>query len=239
MKNTHILYLLLAVLVLFFSACNTGPGSGGTATLEGTVFLVQHPGDNYNLDTDTVPAAKTDVFLVYGNNTFYDDDVEADNTGLYQFKYLRPGTYTVYAYSSLASGARVAVSQTVNVERGQVTTVPTIYIHDGKAYGTSIVKGTVNATYIDKEGDVIGTGPAYEHRMYIQRVGEQFPFDDVRAGINGVFMFNKIEPGDYIVFTTSIYDEDEVPYIIQKNVTVSDPETIVEIAEPFQVTIKP
>lgn len=239
MAKHPFLYLFIAFFVLFFSSCETGPGTGGTATLEGTVFVVHHPGDNYNLDTDTMPAAKTDVFLVYGNDKFYNDDVETDNTGYYRFKYLRPGTYTVYAYSTLASGERVAVSQTVNVERGKVTTVPVIYVHDGKAYGTSIVKGAVYATYIDKNGDVISTGPAYEHRMYIQRLGEPFPFDDVRAGINGVFMFNKIDPGDYIVFTTSIYDEDEIPYIIQKNVTVSDPETIVEIAEPFQVVIRP
>lgn len=232
-------FLILIFSMLIFAACNTDPGTGGTATLEGVVMMVQHPDDHFNLETDTVPAAKTDVFLVYGDNTFYDDDVEADNTGLYRFKYLRPGTYTVYAYTTRPSGERVAETQTVNVERGQVTTVPTIYVHEGKAYGRSIVKGTVNATYIDKNGDVTATGPAYGHRMYIQRVGEPFPFDDVRVGINGVFMFQKIDPGDYIVFTTSIYDEDEIPYLIQRNVTVTSPETIVEIEEPFQVTIKP
>lgn len=232
------LSLFLTLPLLFFS-CVSGPGTGGTATLEGTVMMVHHPDDNYNLETDTLPAAKTDVFLVYGDDTFYGDDVETDNTGYYRFKYLKPGTYTVYAYSTRPSGERVAVSQTVNVERGEVTTVPTIYVHEGKAYGRSIVKGTVNATYIDKNGNVTGTGPAYEHRMYIQRVGEPFPFDDVRAGIDGVFMFDKIDPGDYTVFTTSVYDENEIPYIIQKNVTVSEPETIVVIDEPFQVTIRP
>ena len=234
-----LIFCLAVIATLTFNSCNNGPGTGGTATLEGTVFVVQHPDDNYTLVTDTVPAAKADVFLVYGNETFYGDDIETDNTGFYRFKYLRPGTYTVYAYSTLPSGQRVAVTQTVNVERGEVVTVPTIYVHEGKAYGKSIVKGVVNATYIDKNGNVTGTGPAYEQRMYIQRLGEPFPFDDVRAGIDGVFMFQKIEPGDYVVFTTSVFDEDEIPYIVQKNVTVTDPETIVEIAEPFEVTIRP
>lgn len=235
--------LLLACMVMLtlcgLSSCTPGEGTGGTATIEGTVFTVLHPDDNYNLDTDTILAAKTDVFLVYGTDGFYGDDVETDNTGHYQFKYLRPGTYTIYAYSTLASGERIAVSQTVNVERGQTTIVPDIYVHEGKAYGTSIVKGWVNAVYIDKNGAVISTGPAYEQRMYIQRVGEPFPFDDVRAGMDGVFMFQKIEPGDYVVFTTSIYDEDEIPFIISKNVTVENPETIVEIPNAFEVTIRP
>lgn len=232
-------FFTLLLLLAGISSCNRGEGTGGTGTIEGTAFSVLHPDDNYNLETDTIPAAKTDVFLVYGTSGFYGDDVETDHTGFYQFKYLRPGTYTLYAYSTKPSGERVAVSRTVTVERGKVTTVPDIYIHSGKAYGTSIVKGVVNATYIDKNGNVTGTGPAYEHRMYIQRKSEPYPFDDVRAGIDGVFMFQKIDPGQYIVFTTSVYNEDEVPYIIQKEVTVEEAGTIVEIEEPFAVTIRP
>ncbi|MBO4503200.1 MAG: hypothetical protein J5730_00095 [Bacteroidales bacterium] len=231
--------IALAVLVFIAGSCNRGEGTGGTCTLEGTVFSVLHPDDNYNLETDTIPAAKTDVFLVYGTDKFYGDDVETDHTGFYQFKYLRPGTYTLYAYSTLPSGERIAVSQTVTIERGKTTTVPDIYIHSGKAYGTSIIKGITNATYIDKNGVVTGTGPAYEHRMYIQRQDEPYPFDDVRVGIDGVFMFQKITPGQYIVFTTSVYDEDEVPFIIQKNVSVEEAGIIVEIPEPFSVTIRP
>ena len=116
--------LLWFVVAAAMVSCNTGEGSGGTGTIEGTVYKVLHPDDNYNMETDTVLAAKEDVFLVYGTQSFYGDDVETDHTGFYQFKYLRPGTYTVYAYSTLASGERVAVSQTVEVQRGKTATVP-------------------------------------------------------------------------------------------------------------------
>lgn len=234
-----LLALSIFLLTLALPSCNHVEGPGGTATIEGTVYLVQHPDDNYNLETDTVLAAKTDVFLVYGEDGFYGDDVETDHSGHYRFKYLCPGTYTVYAYSTLSSGQRIAVPQTVTVTRGKTTVVPDIYIHEGKAYGTSIVKGSVWATYINKNGAVIGQGPAYEQRMYIQRVGEAFPFDDVRAGIDGVFMFQKITPGDYVVYTTSIYDEDEIPFIVQKSVRVESPESIVCMPDTFQITIRP
>ena len=131
MKKT-LTFLLMAVTLLAISSCNRGEGTGGRGTVEGNVFLVLHPDDNYNLDKDTVVAAKEDVFIVYGNETFYGDDVETDHTGHYVFKYLRPGTYTIYAYSTLHSGERVAVSQTVTVGNGETVTVPDIYIHDGK-----------------------------------------------------------------------------------------------------------
>lgn len=66
---------LLILLALVSSAldisCNRGEGPGGTGTIEGTVYKVLHPDDNYNLETDTVLAAKEDVFWVYGTQSFY------------------------------------------------------------------------------------------------------------------------------------------------------------------------
>lgn len=231
-------FTMVAVLAFAAVSCNTGEGSGGSGAIEGTVYIVQHPDDNYNLETDTILAAKEDVFLVYGTQQFYGDDVETDHTGFYQFKYLRPGTYTVYAYSTLASGERKAVSQTVEVQRGKSTVAPDIYIHQGKAYGTSMVKGLVWATYIDKNGNAISHGWAYGQRMYIQRVGEDFPCDDVRAGMNGVFAFQKLSPGDYTVFTFS-EDEDEIPSLVSKTISVPESNEIYWFPDTFRVDLKP
>ena len=233
---THL--FLLALLSVLLAACNTGEGSGGTGAIEGTVYKVLHPDDNFNLETDTVLAAKEDVFLVYGTQQFYGDDAETDHTGFYRFGYLRPGTYTVYAYSTLASGERTAVSQTIEVQRGKTTTVPDIYIHDGKAYGTSIVKGHVWAYYIDKNGNVISQGWAYGQRMYIQRQGEDFACDDVRAGLNGVFAFQKLSPGEYTVFTFN-EDEDEVPSVVSKTISVPETDHIYWFPDTFKVNVKP
>lgn len=231
--------LIMLIMVAFLAvSCNTGEGSGGTGAIEGTVYKVLHPDDNYNLQTDTILAAKEDVFLVYGTQDFYGDDEETDHTGFYQFKYLRPGTYTVYAYSELASGERVAVPQTVNVRRGETTRVPDIYIHEGKAYGTSMVKGHVWAYYIDKNGNVISQGWAYGQRMYIQRQGEDFPCDDVRAGMDGTFAFQKLYPGEYIVFTFS-EDEDEIPSVVSKTISVPEPDRIYMFPDTFRVNVRP
>lgn len=236
--NRLIIPLVLMVLAMLAASCNTGEGSGGTGSIEGTVYKVLHPDDNYNLQTDTVLAAKEDVFLVYGTQQFYGDDEETDHTGFYQFKYLRPGTYTVYAYSTLASGERVAVPQTVEVQYGKTTVAPDIYIHEGKAYGTSMVKGHVWAYYIDKNGNVISQGWAYGQRMYIQREGEDFPCDDVRAGMNGTFAFQKLSPGTYTVFTFS-EDEDEIPSVVAKTISVPEPDHIYTFPDTFRINIKP
>ena len=80
MKNSfrHLIRLLLFVILPFLVvSCNTGEGPGGTGAIEGTVYMVLHPDDNFNMETDTVLAAKEDVFLVYGTSQFYGDDEDA------------------------------------------------------------------------------------------------------------------------------------------------------------------
>lgn len=214
----HFLTLLLLPLSLLVG-CNLHEGEGGTGTVRGYVKLVHHPDDDYQLTADTIDAAKTDVFIVYGNDDFYGDDTETNPDGLYQFEYLNPGEYTVFAYSTLTTGDRVPVSETVKLERGAVAQVPTIYIHDGKAYGTAIVKGKVWGMYFHNE-TYRGEGWAYEHRVYLRKLGETYHLDDTRVGLDGVFAFQKVQPGTYEVVTYT-QNAMEVPSPVIDTVTVN------------------
>ena len=212
--------IFLAIIMMCFalSSCNNKEGEGGTGTIRGHVKLVHHPDDDYQLNVDTLDAAKTDVFIIYGDDEFYGDDTETNPDGLYQFEYLTPGRYTVFAYSTLATGEKVAVAQSVTLERGKVAEVPTIYIHDGKAYGTSIITGKVWAWYFHNI-EYRGEGWAYEHRVYLRKLGESYHIDDVRVGLDGIFAFQKVLPGTYEVITYT-QDAQEVPSPIIDTVTV-------------------
>lgn len=234
-KATRFLLALIA-LAMLLPSCNKGEGKGGTGTIQGYVKLVHHPDDDFALSVDTMVAAKTDVFLVYGNDPFYGDDIETDPKGMYQFEYLNPGQYTVFAYSTLPSGEKVAVSQSVELAHGAVATAPTIYIHDGKAYGTSVVKGRVHASFWHN-GAYQGEGWAYEHRVYIRKAGEEFHFDDVRVGVNGYFAFQKLQPGEYEVFTVTEDISTEIPELLFQTIKVEEAGQVFEIEEPFEVVI--
>jgi hypothetical protein len=235
MKKTIHLLLTLMVMAFLLPSCNKGPGEGGTGTVQGFVKLVHHPDDDYTLTPDTMVAAKTDVFIIYGDEDFFGDDVETNAEGMYQFEYLRPGEYTVFAYSTLPSGEKVAVSETVELQRGAVAKVPTLYIHDGKAYGTSVVKGRVHATYYHN-GSYRGEGWACEHRVYIRRMGEDIPFDDTRVGPDGYFAFQKLQPGTYEVYTVT-QDFNEVPDFVFQNIEVEEAGQIYEIPEQYEIII--
>ncbi|MBO6025125.1 MAG: hypothetical protein J6P83_09765 [Bacteroidales bacterium] len=235
MKKTIHLLLAFVALALLLPACNKGPGEGGTGTVQGLVKLVHHPDNDYTLTPDTMAAAKTDVFIIYGDEAYFGDDAETNAEGLYQFEYLRPGEYNVFAYSTLPSGEKVAVSETVELQRGAVAKVPTLYIHDGKAYGTSIVKGRVHAAYYHNSS-YRGEGWACEHRVYIRRVGEDIPFDDTRVGPDGYFAFQKLQPGDYEVYTVT-QNFNEVPDFVFQNITVEEAGQIYELEEQFEIII--
>ena len=237
-KTIKLLWALFAAALLL-TACNKGPGEGGTGTVRGYVKLVHHPDDDYTLTPDTMAAAKTDVFIVYGDEPYFGNDVETNAEGMYQFEYLLPGAYTVFSYSTLPSGEKVAVSETVNLARGAVAQAPTLYIHDGKAYGTSVVKGQVMAAYYVKDDGVWyyhTEGPAYEHRVYIRKAGEELYFDDTRTGVDGKFAFQKLQPGEYEIFTVT-EDGDECPSLLFQSVSVGEAGQIYELEEPFVIRI--
>lgn len=235
MNKTIKLLLALVALVCLLPSCNKGPGEGGTGTVQGYVKLVHHPDDDYTLTPDTMVAAKTDVFIIYGDENYFGNDAETDANGMYRFEYLRPGDYTVYAYSTLPSGEKVAESETISLARGAVVQAPTLYIHDGKAYGTSIVKGKVHAAYFHN-GSYQGEGWACEHRVYIRRVGEDIPFDDTRVGPDGYFAFQKLQPGEYEVYTVT-QDLNEVPDFVFQIIVVEEGGQIYELSEQFEVII--
>lgn len=213
--------------ILCFISCKRNAGEGGTGAVQGYVKLINHPDDDYTLPADTMNAAKTDVFIVYGNSDFYGDDVETDDKGFYKFNYLTEGNYTVFTYTTLPSGEKVPVTANVYLSKGKTQNVETLYIHQGKAYGTSILKGKVWARYYHNT-TYRGQGWAYEHRVYIRKLGDTYQFDDVRVGLDGVFAFQKLQPGDYEVFTFT-ENAVEIPSPLIDTVTIESAGQIIEM----------
>lgn len=216
--RTYRFIILLVCLVSTMISCNKNAGEGGTGSVQGFVKQISHPDDDFSLPADTTDAVKTDVFIVYGNSDFYGDDVETDDKGFYKFKYLTKGDYTVFTYSTLPSGNKIPVKASVSISNGEIGIVPTMYVHTGKAFGTSILKGKVYALYYHND-NYRGEGWAYEHRVYIRRAGDDYHFDDVRVGLDGIFAFQKLQPGDYevITFTESVKEVPE-PVIVEVSV---------------------
>ena len=70
MKKFFLLPFLFAFLL---SSCLNEEGEGGTSVVQGKVYKVYHLNDSYSFEADTFPAAKEDVYIVYGNDDIYGD----------------------------------------------------------------------------------------------------------------------------------------------------------------------
>lgn len=127
-----LLVLGLSAMALL-SACKKTEGEGGSGSIKGVIFV-----ENYNAQQTSLInsylGAKEDVYLVYGDEDFtIDDKVEASFDGTFEFKYLRPGTYTVFAYSDkydVSTGATTdeAIKFTVEVKKKATTDVGKITV---------------------------------------------------------------------------------------------------------------
>jgi hypothetical protein len=130
--NTRFLFGFAILLILGLASCEKGPGEGGTSTIRGRVVVHDYNGD-FTILRDTFPAAKEDVYIIYGDDYVYGDKFETSYDGSYEFNYLQEGSYTVYAYSkdstSLIIAKIVAVMKQVEITgKNQIVEVPDIII---------------------------------------------------------------------------------------------------------------
>lgn len=118
-------------LCVFFASCTKEAGEGGNATIHGYVF--GYDINSSGIVTDSGAAAGQKVYISYGDNTTIDDDVETSYTGEYEFRGLRKGTYTLFAYSQCDTCLfnQKVVSMKVEItENKQDVIAPDLVIYD-------------------------------------------------------------------------------------------------------------
>lgn len=122
--------LSILLVVITISSCTKTEGEGGTSTITGTIIMQQI--DNQGVITE-YDAFKQDVYIIYGNDSIYSDDMKTNYDGSYRFRYLYQGSYTIYAYTEceLCPGQRDTVMATVEITDNRKTfAAPAIYIQD-------------------------------------------------------------------------------------------------------------
>jgi len=122
----------LAILIVFvFVSCKKEAGDGGNSSIKGKItrelrVVLSNPATAVG----TFPAADEDVFIIYGDHVSPDDRVQTNYNGEYEFLYLRPGKYTVYAFSADTNSVAVpwdedhmTVLQELEITDGEQTIV--------------------------------------------------------------------------------------------------------------------
>ncbi len=126
--------IVLALLTTLLFSCKKEEGEGGRATIKGKVYVLDY--NNSNVYQDEYYGPQMDVYIIYGGgDDIYDDNMETHYDGSFEFKYLRKGTYTIYAYSKDTTGTEpsgvFAVRETVQIsDKKEVVELDDIIVVD-------------------------------------------------------------------------------------------------------------
>ena len=121
MKNN---ILILFFLSAAFYSCKKGPGEGGQTTILGKIWEQRYLGGQHN-DTLDRWAIEQDVYIIYGNELSYGNRTRTGLNGLYEFKYLRAGDYTVYFYSDSTIYNKKLIRRVVSIPDDGITDLGT------------------------------------------------------------------------------------------------------------------
>ncbi|MFH0895523.1 MAG: hypothetical protein V2A54_13885 [Bacteroidota bacterium] len=132
--KSGVMMIPVLLIVLLSVSCTKEPGTGGSSSLYGKVHVHNYNG-TFTAFQNEYNAQDADVYIVYGDERSYSDRVRTNPAGVYEFKYLRPGKYTVYVYSKdstlAAPSGTIAVQQTVEITKNrQEVEVPEILIFE-------------------------------------------------------------------------------------------------------------
>lgn len=93
-------YFFLFALVLF-TGCIKTEGLGGQAKIKGKLTGSFYTDHQLTLFNGNGVLANENVYIIYGTaNTYFDDAIKTSYDGSYEFNYLRPGTYIIFAYEN-------------------------------------------------------------------------------------------------------------------------------------------
>ncbi len=115
--------LFILGLGILTSSCKKSAGEGGNSTIQGKVWVEEWDASFIRHDSlqDRVGMGE-DVFIIYGNDVSYGDKKECSYDGRFEFKYLRPGSYTLYVYSKdPGPSGKKAVVKTVQIDSEKQT----------------------------------------------------------------------------------------------------------------------
>lgn len=119
MKSFKIAFLSLIALSIFsISSCKKSESDGGKATITGKIQIQRY--NALQIPQNSYAGAYEDVYIIYGNDASYGNKIKTNPDGIYEFKYLRTGHYTIYAYSSgstVTTANRVAVMKEVDITK--------------------------------------------------------------------------------------------------------------------------
>ncbi|MFH1320178.1 MAG: hypothetical protein ABII90_05925 [Bacteroidota bacterium] len=235
MKNINFAFALFILGLTTFTSCEKTEGEGGKATIKGKVY--NNLFDHNDKFLEKEEAREENVYIIYGDNEIYDNRMDTHSDGSYEFKYLRAGDYTIFAYSdcktcdSQTEPVEINISITDKKETVIASDIDLVKYIDVDN-GTSTIKGKVKVNEYNSQNDFLWWYYAPEERVYIVYDSDDTYFDDMRTNWDGSYEFRNLIAGTYTVFAYSEClgcIEGEEP--VEVEVEITDKEQAVQVGD--------
>ncbi len=89
-------------------------GEGGKTSINGKKKVMEYNASGILIGEYYTP--DEDVFIIYGDDTIFDDATKTSYDGSYKFRYLRKGVYQIFAYSDCLTCPGFTEVKIINVE---------------------------------------------------------------------------------------------------------------------------
>lgn len=222
MKKLSLLILIFPILIMI--SCKKDEGVGGTGSITGKIKINVY-NQNYTVLQASYYAKAEDVYIIYGDETNFSDDVETNYDGTFTFEYLRKGAYKIYIYSEDSAEVFPRTDNPVfvnaeitkngeTVDLGEINILQSIEWNEG----TSVITGKIYAYNWNAElTTYLGEFYAPDEDVFLMIDGDSFYIDDVKTGWDGTYRFENVPIGNYKVYayskdrTFSPYEPDLFP----------------------------
>lgn len=202
------LSLLLFCAAAFLSACKKEEGFGGNSTIRGKLTYVVY-NEEFNNFQGSSPAMDKDVYILFGNETANGDNVKTSSDGTFEFNFLQPGDYTIYAYSDTVESVSLGKfprKMTISISKGQTKDVGNFYISKTLEYneGSATIKGVLMVkNYTKGFGILKDITPGQDEDVYLAYNGHKYYDERNRTFYDGTFVFRNLIKGTYKIYAYS------------------------------------
>jgi len=134
------IFLMFGATGLFFSGCEKEEGEGGRSSISGILIEQEMTNALNNEVVREYPLVDERVYIIYGDSTeVYDDDMRTDFEGRFKFRFLRKGTYTIFAYTECNqiydegcqdAGGTWAVKRTIELGKNEDVVLENIVVQN-------------------------------------------------------------------------------------------------------------
>lgn len=114
-KLSRVILIPFSMMLLW--GCTKTEGLGGKASIQGKLKANFYSNSLLTMFVGQGVVPDEDVYIVYGtDDAFYDDDIKTNYDGSFQFKYLKPGRYTIFTYENCSPCASGKKEKLIEVE---------------------------------------------------------------------------------------------------------------------------